>query len=233
MSEEAAGFERMELERPILSVDVAVFSVADRKPRVLLHRREKEPFAGAPALPGVAVRVDETLEAAARRALRERSGLSPDFLSGMFLEQLAAFDGLYRDPRGRTVSVAFLGIAPERPDGGPFLWRSTGDGEIDLPFDHDRIVETGLDRLRGKLRYTTIARAFLPETFRIDDLQDVYEAILGRKLNRANFRNKLLKLGLIEQVKVLNEAVGKKGGRPPHLYRFAGGRVETVDRDFL
>ncbi len=233
MGEDIAGFRKEGLERPILAVDVAVFSVADRRPHVLLHRREHEPFAGAPALPGVAVRVDETLEAAARRALAERSGLSPDFLSEMFLEQLAAFDGLYRDPRGRTVSVAFLGIASEIPEGVPFLWRPAGEGDVDLPFDHDRIVDAGLERLQGKLRYTNIARAFLPESFRIDALQDVYEAILGRGLNRANFRNKLLKLGLIEQVKVLNEAVGRKGGRPPHLYRFTGERVETVDRDFL
>lgn len=233
MSETSAGFGTEELERPILSVDVAVFSVVERRPRVLLHRREKEPFAGAPALPGVAVRVDETLEAAARRALAERSGLSPDFLSEMFLEQLAAFDGLYRDPRGRTVSVAFLGIAQESREDGRFLWQAAGEGEVGLPFDHDRIVEAGLERLRGKLRYTNIARAFLPKSFRIDALQDVYEAILGRGLNRANFRNKLLKLGLIEQVKVLSEAVGRKGGRPPHLYRFTGERVETVDRDFL
>lgn len=233
MGEDMAGFRHNGLERPILAVDVAVFSVADRRPRVLLHRREKEPFAGAPALPGVAVRVDETLEAAARRALAERSGLSAGFISGMFLEQLAAFDGLYRDPRGRTVSVAFLGIAPDHPDGGPFHWEPADRGNIDLPFDHDRIVETGLERLRGKLRYTSIARAFLPETFRIEALQDIYEAILGRPLNRANFRNKLLKLELIERVKVLTEAVGQKGGRPPHLYRFTGDRVEPVERDFL
>lgn len=221
------------LERPVLAVDVAVFSVGERRPRVLVRRREKEPFAGAPALPGVAVRVDETLEAAARRALAERSGLSADAVSGTFLEQLAAFDGLYRDPRGRTVSVAFLGIAPEGTDGDGLDWRDAGGGEIGLPFDHDRIVETGRERLRGKLRYTGVARAFLPESFRIDALQDVYEAILGRELNRSNFRNKLLKIGLIEQVKVLSEAVGRKGGRPPHLYRFAGEGVETVDRDFL
>jgi 8-oxo-dGTP diphosphatase len=102
-----------------------------------------------------------------------------------------------------------------------------------LPFDHHAILDTALTRLRGKLRYTNIAKAFLAETFRIEELQEVYEAILGRELNRTNFRNKLLKIRLIERVRILSDAVGKQGGRPPHLYRFTQTLIEAVDRDFL
>jgi 8-oxo-dGTP diphosphatase len=102
-----------------------------------------------------------------------------------------------------------------------------------LPFDHDDIVHTAVTRLQGKLRYTNIARALVPDTFRIEDLQAVYEAILNRPVNRTNFRVKLLKIGLIEQISVLSDAVGSQGGRPPHIYRFTQDLIETVDRDFL
>jgi 8-oxo-dGTP diphosphatase len=103
----------------------------------------------------------------------------------------------------------------------------------ELPFDHDNILHTALTRLQGKLRYTNIARALLPETFRIEELQSVYEAILNRSLNRTNFRMKLLKIGMLEQVSILSNAVGIQGGRPPHVYRFTQDLVEAVDRDFL
>jgi len=223
------------LERPILAVDVVVFSVSRGRLRVLLHRRGQDPFAGAPALPGVAVKVDETLEDAARRALAVKAGWPPDAPEDLYVEQLATFDGLYRDPRGRTVSVAYLGLSPARsaPVRKLFWELADGLGRGSLPFDHDRILEAALARLRGKLRYTNIAGRFFPEAFRIDELQKVYEAVLHRSLNRTNFRNKLLKLGLIEQVRALSEAVGKKGGRPPHLYAFAREEVEAADRDFL
>ena len=102
-----------------------------------------------------------------------------------------------------------------------------------LPFDHDRILEMAVVRLRGKLRYTNIAARLLPGTFRIDELQAVYEALLGRRINRANFRNKLLRIGLIEQAGIKAEAVGRRGGRPPHLYRFTAQGVEAHERDFV
>lgn len=226
--------ETHQLERPILAVDVVVFRTEGGHCWVLLYKRNKEPFQGAPALPGVGVRVDETLETAAKRALWEKTHWSPS-AEEIYLEQLATFDALYRDPRGRTVSVVYLGLTRTKPaNSQDVLWKRISDiSKGSLPFDHDQILDAAVTRLRGKLRYTNIAKEFLPDTFRIEELQEVYEAILGRSLNRANFRNKLLKIGLIEQVSVLSDAVGKKGGRPPHLYRFTQERIEAVDRDFL
>lgn len=221
-----------ELERPVLAVDVVLFAVYEKKLRVLLRTRQKEPFRDAPALPGVAVRVDETLETAARRAIEKKTQWKG---KDLFLEQLAAFDGLYRDPRGRTISLAFMGIVrtmPEEKQG--IIWKDCREvTENSLPFDHGLIVRTAVQRLGGKLRYTNIAKEFLPNTFRIEELQNIYEIIMQCSLNRSNFRNKLLKIGMIEQVTVLTEAVGKKGGRPPHLYRFAQDRIEMTERDFL
>ncbi len=224
---------QQELERPILAVDVVLFAIEKKQLHVLLHYRKNEPFKQAPALPGVAVRIDETLSDAAYRALIEKTGWVRD--KDMYLEQLASFDGLYRDPRGRTVTVAHMGLTREKLHyAAEWEWKPLSRIRAGaLPFDHDLILKSAVARLRGKLRYTNIAKEFLPETFRIENLQEVYEAILDCTLNRTNFRNKLLKIDLIEQVRVLSEAVGKKGGRPPHLYRFTREEVEPVDRDFL
>jgi len=223
------------LERPVLAVDVVIFTVLESQLQVLLLRREEEPFQGAWTLPGVAIRVDETLENAARRTLREKVKWPSEPELQVYLEQLATFDALYRDPRGRTVSVAYMGLTQlsETRDEG-VRWQVVVDiAKGDLPFDHHDILHTALTRLQGKLRYTNIARTLVPETFRIEDLQAVYEAILSRPVNRTNFRTKLLKIGLIEQISVLSDAVGSQGGRPPHVYRFTQDSIEAVDRDFL
>ena len=227
--------EILELERPVLAVDVIVFAIQRGKLHVLLARRNDEPFQGAPALPGVAARVDETLEDAAKRALRQKSGWPESVDALTHLEQLATFDGLYRDPRGRTVSVGYLGIVRDLPAATPdVIWMPVKEiAPGSLPFDHSYIIETAITRLQGKLRYTNVAKSFLPDVFRIDELQTVYEAILGRALNRTNFRVKLLKIGLIEQVGIHPDAVNKQGGRPPHLYRFPQSALEIVDREFL
>lgn len=223
------------LERPVLAVDVAIFRVLDAQLQVLLYQRCEEPFKDALSLPGVAIRVDETLENAAKRALAEKIGWPLAAQRDVYLDQLATFDALYRDPRGRTISTAYLGIIRTLPTNSPaMIWQPVADlASGILPFDHALVIDAAVQRLRGKLRYTNIARGFLPETFRIEKLQEVYEAILGHPVNRTNFRIKLLRIKLIVQVRILNEAIGKRGGRPPHLYRFTQELLAIVDRDFL
>jgi 8-oxo-dGTP diphosphatase len=225
--------ESARLERPVLAVDVVVLRVADRNLEVVLTRRTARPFAGQLALPGVAVRADQTLAAAAQQALRSKAGFAAADVERCHMEQLATFDALFRDPRGRTVSVAHLALV-RWPGASPPVWHRVRDvPRGGLPFDHGQILEAAVVRLAGKLRYTNLAAHLLPETFRIEELERVYVAILGRRLNRANFRARLLKLGLIQRVKVLAEAVGAKGGRPPHLYRFTSSLPEATDREFL
>lgn len=222
---------KRQLETPVLAVDVVVLRVVEARLEVLLHRRRDSPFRGKLALPGVAVETDELLETAARRALSDKGRLSEQEDSLLHLEQLATFDALFRDPRGRTVSVAYLGLVRHLPSRA--VWYAVEEvPRGTLPFDHDQIVAAAVERLRGKLRYTTIAGHLLPEPFRMDELQRVYEAILGQPLNRANFRTKLLKLGLLERVGVLAAAVGSKGGRPPHVYRFSA-EPSAWQGDFL
>lgn len=225
------------LERPVLSVDVVLLCLEQGRLQALLDRRRRTPYSGAWTLPGVAVRVDETLRAAARRALQEKVGLAEQPVRRLPLEQLATFDALYRDPRGRTVSVAYLGLTHDHlalADDRRVRWHALADlDHKEMPFDHGEILQAAVKRLRGKLRYTNIAAHLLPGTFRIEELQAVYEAVLDRELNRANFRNKLLRIGLIQQEGVLAGEVGQRGGRPPHAYSFTREAVEAWDRDFL
>ncbi len=222
------------LERPVLAVDVVLFGLQAGALAVLLAPRREAPFRGALALPGAALAPDESLLAAARRALAGKAGLPAAAAREVHLEQLGAFDGLYRDPRGRTVSVVHLGLCREplpAPGGGAAFHpvREVAPGA--LPFDHGQVLEAALVRLRGKLRYTNIAAFLLPETFRLEELQRVYEAVLDRRLNRANFRTKLLRIGLLARAGVARG--GLQGGRPPHLYRFTRGDLEAEERDFL
>ena len=227
----------MAVTRPVLSVDVVLLSCEHGRMLVLLHRRAQAPFAGAMALPGVAVGPDETLGTAARRALIGKAGLGKDAVGALHLEQIATFDALFRDPRGRTVSVAHLGLTPAIIAAKPSAQACWVDAKrLDLrtlPFDHADILSTAVARLQGKLRYTNIAARLLADTFRLEELQSVYEAILGRALNRSNFRTKLLKIGLIERAGVLPQAAGAQGGRPPHLYRFTRRDLAAQDREFV
>ncbi len=221
------------LETPVLSVDVILFKIKKKKLCVLLHKRGTKPFKDAYALPGVAVRVDETLLMAAKRALFEK--LHVNFHKKLYLEQLATFDALYRDVRGRTVSVGYLGIdCSNKYTGDNIIFKNIDDiNKGSLPFDHNEIIETAVERLKGKMRYTNIARKFLNSSFLIEELVDLYKVVLNRNINLTNFRNKLLKIEMIEQKKILNEAVGKKGGRPPHLYSFTKKEITFMDKDFL
>ncbi len=220
------------LERPVVAVDVVMLTVSKSELRVLLHRRTSPPFSGELSLPGVAVEAQEVLVEAARRALSVKAGFDPATAGRAHLEQLATFDALFRDPRGRTVGVAYLGLTHRPPDTGPdAAWCSVAALDRgSLPFDHDEILATAVTRLQGKLRYSDLARHLMPRAFKVDQLRELYERILGRTLNRSNFRTKLLKIGMLE---LAGEAEpGRQGGRPAHLYRFA--REKPLDeRDFL
>ena len=231
-----AGDTTHPLERPVLAVDVVLLCLRGGSPAVLVQRRSEAPFEGAWALPGVAVRAEETLLEAAGRALVDKACIEAAEIQRIHLEQLVTQDGLYRDPRGRTVSIVYLGLVRDAPHLDPERagWRPVSEiGPHDLPFDHSETVTVALGRLKGKLRYTNIAACLLPATFRIEDLEAVYRAVLGRPLYRANLRSKLLKIGLIERARVASEAVGRQGGRPPHLYRFRRSYLAAEDRDFI
>jgi 8-oxo-dGTP diphosphatase len=220
-----------EYPRPALTVDCVVFGFEGAGLQVLAIRRGIEPFLGSWALPGGFVRMDEDLESAARRELEEETGLRD-----VFLEQLYTFGAPDRDPRGRVVSVAWFALV--RPDQHPAkgdtdaseaAWFEVGRLPA-LAFDHDLILRAALDRLRGKIRYQPVGFELLPKRFTLTQLQDLYEAILGRPVDKRNFRKKLLAFDFLVP---LDEFTGG-AHRPARLHRFDRRKYDAhLKRGFL
>ena len=216
-----------EYPRPALTVDCAVFGFDGAGLKILLIRRGLEPFFGSWALPGGFVQIDEDLDAAARRELMEET-----HLQHVFLEQLFTIGTPDRDPRGRVVSVTYYALV--RPDQHP----ATGDTDaaeaawyaVDqlppLAFDHAEILEMALTRLRGKISYQPIGFELLPKKFTLTQIQDLYEAILGRSIDKRNFRKKLLAFDFV----VPTEEYSLGAHRPARLHRFDRRRYDALAR---
>lgn len=231
-----ASYDAAQYPRPSVAVDLVLLTLRGHDLRVLLVRRAEHPQLGVWSLPGGFVRADESLDAACERVLAAKAGLS-----GVFLEQLYTFGEPTRDPRTRVISVAYVAlVADERlraavPDGdrdrlvsrilvrwkgehgGPAIAHDEGDKAIPLAFDHAEIVGLAIKRLRGKIAYAPIGYELLPREFTLRQLQDVYEAILGRDLNKDSFRRKVLSTGELVATGTLEDRVGH---RPAELYRF-------------
>jgi 8-oxo-dGTP diphosphatase len=200
-----------------VAVDIVMFTVVRDHLEVLLIERGIPPYQGSWALPGGFVLPGESLEDAARRELRDETGVRD-----VFLEQLYTFGEPGRDPRGRVVSVAWYAlISGDRPlqatsDAADARWW-TVSGLPPLAFDHDRILGLALERLRGKLEYTTVGFQLLPPRFTLTELQTVYEAILDRKLDKRNFRRRIDMLDLVGETDELRR---DGAARPARLYTF-------------
>jgi 8-oxo-dGTP diphosphatase len=204
--------------RPALTVDCVVFGLDDGELKVLLIQRGLEPFKGRWALSGGFVRVEETLEQAARRELEEEAGLK-----NVFLEQLYTFGAVDRDPRERVVSVAYYALvklsdhrARAATDAAEAEWFPLSKVPK-LAFDHHQILQTALDRLKAKVRYEPIGFELLPPEFTLTQLQHLYETILETPLDKRNFRKKVLGFGLLVSLKE-KQLTGRH--RPAQLFRF-------------
>src|SRR5215469_5676397 len=204
-------------DRPAVAVDVVILSVRDGRLEVILVKRNHPPFEGLWSIPGGFVRYDESLEAAAKRKLAEVTGVSD-----VYLEQLYTFGDPERDPRMRVITVVYYALIRADQMQIPVL----GDTAYlvcwayDLPplaFDHANIMRYSLQRLRAKLEYTTIGFQLLAHEFTMSELQEVYQAILNRKLDKRNFRKKLLLMRIVEPTSH-TKMVGPH--RPAQLFRF-------------
>jgi len=211
--------------KPSVTVDVVIFTLRAGDLQVLLVRRRNPPFQGMWAIPGGFVNIDESLEEAALRELEEETGVQE-----VYLEQLYTFGDVDRDPRGRVITVAYFALVPAtdlRPRAGSDATEARWFSMYDLPplaFDHADILAYALQRLRYKLEYTAVGFELLPESFTLSELQAAYEIILGEKLDKRNFRRKILSADIIE-------GTGKyrtKKGRPAKLYRFRDDAVAEV-----
>ena len=209
---------------PALAISTVIFALrldpVTGRPALWLPlvRRIREPFGGLWALPGGPLGAGESLQEAAAGNLAQTTGLVPKYL-----EQLYAFGGTDRSPSPRLVSIVYWALvqpdeaALSRTDENVRWFPADAPGE--LAFDHNEIVKYALWRLRNRMEYGSIAYAFLGETFTLAQLREVYEAVLGRELEPANFRRQLRSAPDIEATDQYQQ-----GGRhrPPRLYRYTG-----------
>lgn len=212
------------VERPLCTVDVAVFTVRDGQLCVLLVQRPKaegEPFPGRWALPGgfVDLARDASLEDCARRKLVEKTGVVPPYL-----EQLGSWGDAKRDPRGWSATHVYFTLMPSQDA----VLQAGGNAEqarwveIDpeehwptLGFDHRRILGAAVHRLRSKVEYTSMPAYLLPEAFTLTELQRSFEVVLGRPVQKAAFRTRMLSVDWLEPLDEMRTGVS----RPAQLYR--------------
>lgn len=203
---------------PAVAVDTLIFTIRENKLMVLLIQIGSGPYEGKWALPGGIVQIDETLDRSAKNILKKKAGIK-----GIYMEQLYTFSGLKRDVRGRMISVAYFALVNSNK-----LNLKTMDyySDIDwvdvnklpkMAFDHKEIIDYGLDRLRAKIEYSNIVYGLLPETFTLTEMQQVYERILGTKIDKRNFRKKILSLDILKGTDKIKQGVRH---RPAKLYQF-------------
>jgi 8-oxo-dGTP diphosphatase len=228
MSDTAHSYDPRGYEHPSVTVDVVIFTLQEGKLHALLVRRKRWPFEGYWAIPGGFVGMHESLDEAARRELEEETGVRD-----IYLEQLYTFGEPGRDPRTRVISVAYIAliradrqvlrVSDESTD---VRWFPVDGLPAPLAFDHDTILDYALSRLRSKLEYTTLAFQLLPEVFSILELKQIYEQILGEKLDKGNFYRKIRDARVLEDTGLRREG----RGRPTTLYRF---RRDRGDEQFV
>jgi 8-oxo-dGTP diphosphatase len=228
------SYDPADYARPSLAIDLILMSVVNGRPAALLIRRDEHPSLGSWALPGGFVAIDESLDAAAHRVLATKARMAD-----AYVEQLYTFGAVDRDPRTRIVSVAYFALLPPASftaslkfssglmlaelvvpwtgeTGGAVEARSEDGDALPLAFDHADMLGLAMLRLRGKLDYSDVAFALLPERFTLRALQDVHEAILGRALNKPAFRRRMLDTGKLEAT---GERETGASFRPAELFR--------------
>ncbi|WP_282134663.1 NUDIX hydrolase [Seonamhaeicola maritimus] len=212
-----------------LSVDAVVFGYEEGEISVLLIKRKYKPFKEKWAIPGGFVLNDESLEEAVQRELQEETGVKINYL-----EQLYTFGNPTRDPRGRVVSIAYFGLV--RPNTFK-IFASTDAAEVawfninelpELSFDHKDILEIAIKRLQGKITYEPIGFELLDKKFPFSDLEKLYTTLLGREIDRRNFRKKILGLNVLDE---LDEKVSKGSGRPANLFQFNQKRYFQLKKE--
>lgn len=229
-----------EYKHPYVTVDLLLFSVIQGKLAICLTLRDEEPYKDQYAMPGTFVRETESAEGAVDRLLSDKLELTDN----IYTEQLQTFSEINRDPRERVISIAYLGIIPDKEMvrvpwmkwftitdsnvGSYKLCQLDGDGSFistNLAFDHDRMLRIAVDRLKGKIDYTDIIFKFLRDSkqFTAATLREIYQSVTGQEINRGNFTkyqmNTYMEHGLIKKTGSIS--IGR--GRPADTYSYIGG----------
>ena len=220
----------MIIERDYISssvtVDLLVFTIKDDRLKIVLVKRAEQPFKNMLALPGVFVKMDESLDEAVQRGILEETGIND-----IFFEQLYTWGEVYRDPRMRVISISYLALAPNDRINLSVGKRTTSvelydvdevlSSEFEIAFDHKKIIECGRERIKNKTEYTNIAFEFLPEEFTLPNLQKVYEILLGKPLLKANFRRKIMHM-----LEDTSRMTSGDAHRPSKYYRLSKKNTE-------
>lgn len=208
------------------SVDCTVFGFDDDDLKVLLVQRDAEPFKDAWALPGDLVYPNEDLTAGASRVLNDLTGIK-----NLYMEQAHAFGGVGRHPLGRVVTVAYyalVNIDHYNPQSSSWAKNAHWHAVSDLPelaFDHGEIIVKTLETLRATVRHQPVGFELLAATFPLGALQRLYEALLDKTFDKANFRKKILSMGLLIETGEREQNVSH---RPGKLYRFDQERYDEL-----
>lgn len=213
--------------RPIVTVDAVLMTLLKGRLAVALIKRHAAPWKGQLALPGgyVHTEKDRSLDDAVRRVLATKTGVQITYL-----EQLCTLSGPSRDPRGWSLSVAYCALAQEENIRASLKFEAemaAVDELPGLPFDHTRIVNLAVERIRNKSSYSSLPAFLLPEAFTLAELQKVYEQVMGSRIDRVSFRRRMDDHGFIEPIK----GQFRKGAqRPAQLFRQRDRTLSSFDR---
>lgn len=204
----------------VFTIDCVIFAFDAGGLKILLIERNEEPYKDWYALPGYFVKPDEGIEEAASRILYELTGLKD-----IFMEQLYIFGDVDRHPQGRVITVAYYAMIrlqghQELQPVSSYAKKAFWYPVTDLPklaFDHSKIFEKSVQEIRRKILHFPIAFELLPEKFTLTQLQQLYEAVLDKKLDKRNFRKKMLNYGILKELDEKQQGVSYRAAR---LYKF-------------
>lgn len=213
-------------DKPSVTVDIVIFTIKDNDLKVLFVKRKIAPFKNSWAIPGGFVRINESLEEAAKRELQEETGVR-----NVYLEQLYTFGDPKRDPRGRVITIAYMALVNSdsiklkaTTDVSDAQWFSIKKIP-QLAFDHKKILDYSLKRLKWKFEYTTIAFSLLQKEFTISQVQNIYEIVFNKQFDKRNFAKKLLSIDILDKEGIKKDV----SHRPPMLYSLKKNIGEIVE----
>ena len=211
-----------------ITVDVVILTIKNNNIHVLLVKRTTEPFKGKWAIPGGYVKLSENLDEAAMRVLKEKTNVD-----NIYLEQLYTFGDPLRHPNARVITCAYFALVRSEdikivstPELG---WHKVNDLPA-LAFDHKEIIEYSLKRTRERLEMCPVAYQLLNEKFTLTEMQKAYEMIMEKKLDKRNFRKKVI---TTDGLRELNEFSKSSSKRPARLYTFDNIKLNSKRAHFI
>ena len=216
------------LPSALVAADVCILRIINSELCVYLMDVKNNPmYDNMKCLPGSLIHINENAEDTIRRVFNERTNLLPN---KVYIEQLYSFSDINRDKRGRAVAIAYLGLVEQGDD---YCAHDASRGQFvpltqakSLAFDHKEILTYALERLASKMSYSTIIKKLLAHNFTLTELQRAYELVLGKKLDKRNFRKKIINLDVLKET----GEVRKEGRmRPAALHTWKKHNIEFFD----